>query len=84
MDEVTTAETLTKPARPGADSGDHDRVAHYVRAADATRAYITGEAIEALCGKWWVPTRDPDLYPICGACQALKEAGFRFPPGGGV
>ena len=28
-----------------------------------------GEAIEALCGKKWVPTRDPDRYPVCPVCK---------------
>ena len=38
------------------------------------RAYVTGEAIEALCGKKWVPTRNPDNYPVCPACkEALNK-----------
>lgn len=49
--------------------GDHDRYAHICRKEDITRAYVTGEAIEALCGKKWVPSRDPDKYPVCPACK---------------
>jgi hypothetical protein len=37
---------------------------------------VTGEAIVALCGKKWVPTRDPSRYPICPTCKELKEAGW--------
>ena len=54
---------------PTTGDGDHDRYAHICRKEDVTRAYITGEAIEALCGKKWVPTRDPDRYPVCPACK---------------
>jgi hypothetical protein len=76
------AETITMPApveapsRPVTDDGDHDRFAHYAKKADITRAYITGEAIVALCGKKWVPTRDPSRYPVCPTCKELKEAGW--------
>jgi hypothetical protein len=58
------------------DGGDHDRFAHYARKDDVTRAYITGEAITALCGKKWVPTRDPSRYPICPTCIERKNAGW--------
>jgi hypothetical protein len=58
------------------DGGDHDRFAHYARKEDVTRAYITGEAITALCGKKWVPTRDPTRYPICPTCVERKNAGW--------
>ena len=54
---------------PTTGDGDHDRYAHICRKEDVTRAYITGEAIEALCGKKWVPSRDPDNYPVCPACK---------------
>jgi len=64
------------PSRPVTDDGDHDRFAHYARKDDVTRAYITGEAIVALCGKKWVPTRDPKGYPICPTCKERKDAGW--------
>ena len=40
------------------------------------RAHVTGEAITALCGKKWVPTRDPSRYPVCPTCKELKDAGW--------
>jgi hypothetical protein len=58
------------------DGGDHDRFAHYARKEDVTRAYITGEAITALCGKKWVPSRDPTRYPVCPTCKERKAAGW--------
>jgi hypothetical protein len=56
--------------------GDHDRFSHYCRKDDVARAYVTGEAITALCGKKWVPTRDPESYPICPTCKERKAAGW--------
>ena len=71
-------ETPTESTNPiDTDGGDHDRFAHYCRKDDITRALVTGEAIVALCGKKWVPTRDPERYPICPTCKERKAAGWR-------
>jgi Protein of unknown function (DUF3039) len=78
VSETTTMPTtpVETPAPIDTDDGDHDRFAHYARKDDVTRAYITGEAITALCGKKWVPTRDPSRYPICPTCVERKNAGW--------
>lgn len=79
---MTTVETITPTEvdeRSTTDDGDGNRYAHYCRKADITRAYVTGEAIVALCGKRWVPSRDPSRYPICPECKALKAAGYTIP-----
>jgi len=67
---------VERPVPIDTDGGDHDRFAHYARKDDVTRAYITGEAITALCGKKWVPTRDPSRFPICPTCVERKAAGW--------
>ena len=56
------------------NDGDHDRFAHYTLKTDSMRGYFEGVAITALCGKTWVPTRDPDKYPTCPACQEAFDA----------
>jgi hypothetical protein len=38
------------------------------------RAYIHGEAVTALCGKRWVPTRDPERFPVCPECKVVFDA----------
>ncbi len=75
--EPVTTPTEAPGARPvDTDDGDHDRFAHYAKKADITRALVTGEAITALCGKKWVPTRDPSRYPVCPTCRERKAAGW--------
>jgi hypothetical protein len=77
--ETTTTPTITpteSPATVDTDGGDHDRFAHYCKKSDITRAMVTGEAITALCGKKWVPSRDPEKYPICPTCIERKAAGM--------
>ena len=72
------AESLDLDTRPELDhgDGDHDRFAHYVSKEDAMKAYVEGVEVKALCGKKWVPSRDPNKFPICPSCKELY--GFLF------
>lgn len=54
--------------------GDHERLTHIVPGkARLTEAMINGTPVMALCGKVWVPSRNPDRYPLCGTCKAEYE-----------
>lgn len=53
--------------------GDGDRFAHFVRRDRVSRSLITGQPVIALCGKVWVPMRDPSKYPVCPRCKALRD-----------
>jgi hypothetical protein len=53
------------------DSGDHDRFAHYVEKSEAVRSMVEGTPTVALCGKVWIPSRDPEKFPICPTCKEL-------------
>lgn len=59
------------------DGGDHEKFSHVVVPASAvTEAYITGNPVTAVCGKTWVPSRDPKKYPVCPECaEFLKMVG---------
>jgi Protein of unknown function (DUF3039) len=57
------------------DEGDHDRFAHYVEKSKLTEALINGSPVIALCGKVWVPSRDPERFPICPECRRLFDLG---------
>lgn len=61
------------------DEGDHERFAHYVRKDKIVESAVTGEPVIALCGKVWVPNRDPSKFPVCPDCKAIYQ-GMR--PGG--
>lgn len=65
--------TRTEVTPPTTDGG-HDRFAHYVKKADIVRANVEGVPVEALCGKRWIPHRDPDRYPVCPTCKEIFEA----------
>lgn len=72
--QVAPSVVPDQETRPVTDDGDHDRYAHFVRKADLMRAYVEGEPITALCGKKWVPSRDPERYPVCPTCKELRAA----------
>ena len=57
------------------DEGDHDRFSHYVDKAKLTEALINGTPVIALCGKVWVPSRDPKRFPVCPECKRLFDMG---------
>jgi len=93
---VTTAEPDVAPAHtdPTLD-GDHERMAHivlegfrppegdYVSAGPSVvEGLVNGTAVRALCGKVWVPSRDPKRYPVCPTCKEIAaQMGWSVPAG---
>lgn len=73
--ETNTHEQLWEP-------GDHERFAHYVRKEKIVESAVTGEPVVALCGKVWVPGRNPDRFPVCPVCKEIYD-GLREPQDGG-
>ena len=74
---ATTTGTDVRPVLDEGDAGDHDRFSHIVRKSLLTRAMVEGTPLVALCGKKWVPSRDPQRYPVCPTCLELFAQGRR-------
>jgi hypothetical protein len=55
-------------------------MAHYADKTDILNALVTGEPATALCGKTWVPSRDPRNYPVCPTCQSAYSDTSRRTP----
>ena len=68
---TTDTETIVKPT---VDDGDHDRFSHYVKKDEILPSTIEGTPVKALCGKVWVPTRDPKRYPVCPTCKEIMDS----------
>ncbi len=64
------------------DEGDHERFAHYVKKDKIVESAVTGTPVTALCGKVWVPGRDPNKFPVCPDCKRIYE-GIPVGRGGG-
>ncbi|WP_229055102.1 DUF3039 domain-containing protein [Aeromicrobium sp. Leaf350] len=56
------------------EDGDHERFSHYVPKDVLTEAMVMGTPVVALCGKVWVPSRDPQRFPVCPDCKEIWES----------
>jgi hypothetical protein len=89
---TVTPEVTVAPPQLDRD-GDHERMAHIVLegvdkedgefvAAGTTVAegVVMGTPVRALCGKVWVPNRDPKRYPLCPTCKEVaQQMGWAVP-----
>ncbi len=89
--------TTLAPARPtpDLDDGDHDRMAHIVlegytpkdgefvsTGPSVVEGMVNRTPVRALCGKEWVPGRDPARYGLCPTCKEIAESmGWKIPAG---
>jgi len=92
---VATGEQLGYVVDAEVDGGDHDRFAHLVLEGfpledgsfvpvgnSVVDAMVSATPVVALCGKTWVPGRDPARYPLCRTCAEVALArGWRLPLG---
>jgi hypothetical protein len=76
--QTDTSTTIEERTEARLDDGDHERLAHYVPKGEIVRSAVTGEPVTALCGKRWVPSRDPERFPVCPECKAIFEAAKSF------
>jgi hypothetical protein len=75
------------------DEGDHERFTHIVLEGytpkdgefvaldnSVVAGMINATPVRALCGKVWVPGRDPQKYPLCPTCQEIATSlGWSLP-----
>ena len=65
------------------EPGDHERFSHYVRKEKIVESAVMGTPVVALCGKVWVPGRDPQKFPVCPICQEIYDGLRPEPPADG-
>ncbi len=77
------------------DEGDHERFTHIVLEGYTPKdgefvaldnsvvgGMINATPVKALCGKVWVPGRDPQKFPICPTCREIAlTMGWSLPGG---
>ncbi len=92
--DVTINDTVSLPdlSDPALD-GDHERMSHIVlegytpskgeyvaTGPSVVEGIVNGTAVRALCGKVWVPGRDPKRYQLCPTCKEIAESmGWSLP-----
>jgi Protein of unknown function (DUF3039) len=89
MTDISVSPVRSDPAL----DGDHERMAHIVlegfkpedgdfvsAGPTVVEGLVNGTAVKALCGKVWVPGRDPKKYPLCPTCKEIAEGlGWEVP-----
>ena len=67
------ADVLEKPKTT--DNGE-EHLAHIAEASKITEAYVLGTPVEALCGKIFVPSKNPENLTVCETCKEIADALF--------
>lgn len=94
LETLTVPSTGTGVTDPDLE-GEHERMTHIVlegfrpkenpdefvsMGPSVVEGIINGTAVRALCGKVWVPGRDPKRYPLCPTCKEIAEGmGWKVP-----
>lgn len=58
------------------DDEGNEKLAHYAEAASVTEAYVLGTPVQAICGKVFIPSRDPEKLRKCPICIEIMDALF--------
>lgn len=58
------------------DDNDEEQFAHYAESASVTEGYIMGTPVIALCGKVFIPFRNPEKLRVCPSCKEIMDALF--------
>ena len=56
--------------------GEEEKFAHYAEAASVTEGYVRGTPVIALCGKIFVPSRNPERLRVCPICKEVMDSVF--------
>lgn len=56
--------------------GNEEKFAHYAESASVTEGYIMGTPVVALCGKVFIPSRNPERLRVCPICKELMDLVF--------
>lgn len=55
---------------------EKNRFSHYAESSSVTEGYVLGTPVLAICGKIFVPSRDPEKFPLCPICKEIADALF--------
>lgn len=69
----TAGDTLVEERIESIEPGDHERNSHYVRKEKIVESAVLGIPVIALCGKTWIPGRDPKKFPVCPICKEIYD-----------
>ncbi len=51
------------------DEGSSNQFSHYAEKNKVTEGYVLGTPVLAICGKIFIPSRDPLKFKLCPICK---------------
>lgn len=54
--------------------GSEEHFAHYAEAGSVTEGYVLGTPVMAICGKIFIPSRNPERLRVCPICKEIINA----------
>lgn len=73
---MSDLDLLENPETDATDTDSSDDFAHYAESSEVTEGYIMGTPVIALCGKIFIPSKDPKNLRVCPICKQIVEALF--------
>ena len=72
---MTTAPVdVAEPDLVDPDTEDDEPLeAHFILRTEHMYAMVEGVPVKALCGKIWVPSRNPENLPVCQMCVEKRD-----------
>jgi hypothetical protein len=70
---INKPSVANNPQTQNIEPGDHERYSHYVRKDKVVESAVMGNPVVALCVKVWIPSRDPEKFPVCPECKEIYE-----------
>ena len=58
------------------DDEGNEVFAHYAEKVSITAGYVMGTPVQAICGKVFVPSKNPEKLRICPICKEIMDALF--------
>jgi len=58
------------------DEDEEEHFAHYAEKVSVTEGYVLGTPVQAICGKIFIPHRNPEKLPLCPRCKEVADALF--------
>jgi Protein of unknown function (DUF3039) len=58
------------------DENGNEIFAHYAEKVSITAGYVMGSPVQAICGKVFVPSKNPEKLRICPICKEIMDALF--------
>jgi len=82
--QTANSALLEREVQEIVEPGDHERYSHYVRKEKIVESSVLGNPVTALCGKIWIPGRDPQKFPVCPTCKEIYQGLRPEPPADGA